>query len=336
MNKCPLKTGFIDIKPIPNFRAYLDERMRVLQREMYTEVDEYGVSRIVNDFIEHISKNPDDNYEEPYQYFDTAIEISYKPTHNSDVHGETRYKHIYLYTPYSSEKHLEIKYTLVHELVHMTHQILSENERPYEDLDMMGKIRHKLIRQNINNMNKELKFIPHILYMEDKNETFALNQNVYIWSFKYKKENPHYTNKEIIDRVFRKIKIDAGHLSLTMRELKNLEDAYRFIVILLVGHFHEFGKSGMIRYFDKHIYDIPFIKKMRDELRMMLKKHEFNLDKVREFVENLIVNNWDNFCQHKSEIIESFANNLEHHFGEMKKLMSKPVQLGIDDAMMTK
>lgn len=333
MGSCPFEPGFLNYKSIPNFRAYLDEQMRVLQRNMYTEVDEHGVSKIVNDFMEHVSKYPDDDYEEPYEYFDEAIMVKYVPTENvNDVHGETRYNSIYIYTHYKPENHLEIKYTLIHEIVHLTHQILSENERPFEDLDDAGKIRHLLIHKNINDMKNELNCLSYILYMEDKNETFAKNQNAYMWAFKCKKENPQCSNREVVEYVWKKLKIDSVHLSISLRELKHIGNSYKFIVNFLVGHFHEFGKTGMSRYFDKHIYEIPFIKKMRDDVRVVFQNNRFATSKFKG-IEKLINDNMSNFYKYQDVILDSFTKNFKIQFEEMKKLMSKPIQLGIDDAM---
>lgn len=324
---------FLNCESIGNYHIHMDEQMRVMLRNMYTEVDEYGVSKIVNDFMEHVSKNPDDDYEEPYKYFDEAIMVKYKPTENDKgVHGETRYNCIYIYTYYKPEKHLEIKYTLIHEIVHLTHQILSKNERPFEDLDVIGKIRHILVHTNINSMKDELNCISYILYMENRNETLAKNQNAYMWAFKYKKENPQCSNGDVINHVWKKLKIDDVHLSLSLRELKHIGDSYRFIVNLLVGHFHEFGKTGMTRYFDKHIYEIPFIKKMREELRVILTNNKFAESNIK-YIRKLIDDNMSNFYKHQDVILDSFIKNFKIQFNEMKKLMSKPIQLGIDDAM---
>ncbi|MCM1218244.1 MAG: hypothetical protein NC548_27475 [Lachnospiraceae bacterium] len=304
--------------------------MSVLEREMYNEVDEYGVSHIINDFMDIISKNPDKEYEIPYSYFNEAIIIKYKPTHNTLVNGETRRRYIYIYTHYTPKQHLNIKYTLAHELVHMTHQILSNNERPFEDLDDIGKIRHILIKQNINNINSKLNYISYIMYMEDKNETLAKNQNAYIWSFRYKQENPTCSSGDVVGHVLSKLKVDDAHFKLSLHELK-YSDSFDFILILLVGHFHEFGKTGIIRYFDKHIYYIPFIKKMRNELQQIMSSNEFT-DRKLNGVKELIYKYKDDFYNHKDEILKSFIHNFKDNFNDMKKRIGKSIQLGLDDA----
>ena len=319
---------------ILDFKAYIAEKMSVLERELYTEIDEKDTSRIIRDFMNHISKFPDDDYEAVEPLFNDTVRITYKPTTPyANPGGKTENGKITIFKLLDDDNYLDVKYTLVHELVHLIRQILSENERPYEDLDDMGKIRYLLLRGELENMFKSNKFhfLPYLLYIEDKNEMCAKNQNAYMWSFRLKKDNPDYTNQKIVKSVLKKLKLDRDHLKLALNEVDRESDVFKFIVYFLVGNFSEIGKTGYQHYFDNHIFRIPIVKNMKGKVGIIVKS-EKRLSRKIDKINQLVDEYYEKLKIYEQDIITSFKDNVIYWFDESVKRTGKAIQLGIDDA----
>lgn len=316
------------------FKSYsIHEKMGVMERNVYKEIDEYGISKIINDFIYNISNHVDEDYEITTPFFDDIISIKYRPNSNKKgIYGETKKGIIFIYRKYEEENHLDFKYTIVHELNHITHQILSENDRPYEELNTIEKLRYILLKTSLENLTEhdDIIFLHHILYIIDINELYAMNQNAYISAFKYKKENSNISNSDISLKILKKFKLSSGHLSISINELKN-DKVFENIIYFLIGSFNEMGKNKNQVYFDKSVFELDVINKMRKEIKKII----YNESSINIMVKNTVdivskykIELYDN----KNIIINSFIEHFKYWFKNAQKRLGKSIQLGIDDA----
>lgn len=314
---------------ILDFDLFVSEKMGVLEREIYQEYDEFQVSEIINDFMYNIRKRPNDKYETIKVLFGTPVRIVYKPSVNPDINAASGNKIIYIYKRVSQDNYIDIKYTFTHELVHIIHQILSHNERPYDELSDIEKIRYKLIKNT--DIHENSRYLNLMTYLIDRNEVYSRNQNAYILSFKYKKEHPNSSNQEIIKSVLNEIRMSKQFFSLAIKELEEDEDVFIYVIGFLLGNFFEFGKGGFQQYFDKSIFQIPVVKKMRNEIKQMV-YNKFNLDGVCRDIKKLIKSHEQELEDNRDKIISSFVEHMEYWFNNAQKRLGKAIQLGIDDA----
>ena len=323
----------LDFYKIPDFKTFITEKTGVIERNIYTEIDEKDTSRIIKKFMSKIINKPDDDYETQEMMFNELVTLKYVPTPNCKTYGMTGKKIIYIYKRVDSNCYLDVKYTLAHELVHMIHQILSKNERPYEDLSVIEKIRYLLVKVSSENMEEhDSKNLTLLLYLIDKNEVFSRNQNAYIKAFKYKKENPDVSNQEIISDVLDEIRMSKKYLNVSIKELKTNDSSFSYVISFLVGNFFEFGKSGFQQYFDKSVFEIPIIKKMRKEVKNVI-HNCFNIDNTCEDILDIIRKYKNELDKHKEKITNTFIEHMEYWFMDAQKRIGKAIQLGIDDAI---
>ena len=320
---------------ISSFEDYISEKQGVIERNIYTEIDVTDMSKIINQFMRHIIMKPNDEYEKQETIFNELIKIKYQPiSFNPNVNGVTKKDIIYIYKKVNDNNYLDVKYTLAHEMVHMIHQILSKNNRPYEDLSDIDKLRYDLIKITSDNIKnyKNSKYLMMLLYMIDTNEVYSRNQNAYIESFKYKREHPEISNQEIVSNVLNKIRMSNKYLEMSISELKTDKSAFSLVVSFLVGNFHELGESGYQQYFDKSIYQIPIVKIIRKEIKNSI-YNEFYIDKMKQKTLNIIKKYKSELDEYKPEILDSFIKHMEYWFREAQKRIGKAIQLGIDDAI---
>lgn len=324
----------MDFNSIPDFKSFITEKSGVIERETYSEYDEYDISRIINDFMYHIQRNPNEDFEVVELMFDKPIKIIYKPTDNPSSNGVTEKRVIYIYKHVNKQNYMDVKYTLVHELVHMVHQILSKNERPYEDLDIVGKLRYLLVRVSSENMSnyKNAKHLTLLLYLIDRNEVLSRNQNAYINAFKQKIKYPELSNQTIVNNVLDDVKMSSDFFTLAIKDLKNDKDIFNCIVGFLVGNFNELGKSGFQQYFDKSIFQIPVVKTMRSEIKQLI-DNTYDFDKLCYQTIEIVKKHKNELDEHRDEIIQSFVKHMKYWFNQAQKRIGKAIQLGIDDVM---
>lgn len=324
----------IDYDKICNFDSFIAEKMGVVEREMYQEVDTYGISGIINRFMEHVHKFPNDDYDAYEPFFGALISIKYRPNSGmTGINGKTGNRMIFIYRRYVNERTREFKYTLVHELVHMMHQILSENERPYEDLDIIGKLRYILIKTSVENLGecKDTTYLGYLLYMVDVNEVYSMGQTAYLKAFDCRLLHPEMGDSEIMVMTLNSLKMSGAYLGISIRELRNTKHAFGNIVYFLVGSFNELGKCGKQSYFDKTVFEMDAIKKMRTEIKTII-HNESSLKKMMKNMVDMVSLYKDELLEHRDEILDSFIRHLKYWFANAQKRLCKSIQLGIDDA----
>lgn len=326
---------FINYK-LPKFDefVYVTEKMGVLKRNLYTEVDASGTSEIINKFIQHIYNNPNDDYETYENVFDELVTLSYKPLSEPTENGATGKDKIIIYRKINNENYFDVKYTLAHEFVHLIHQILSNNEMPYEDMDEMGKLRYNLLKISSENI-KDYKNSQHLmmmLYIIDTNEVFARNQNAYIEAFKCKHDHPEIPNQQIATRVLKMLTMTSKYLNSSIDELRTSDESFSCVLSFLIGNFNELGKSGFQHFFDKSIFQIPLIKQMREDIKKAI-YNEFYVYKMNQKTIDIIQKYKSELMSYKDEIVESFIKHLRYWFEHAQKRLGKAIQLGIDDAL---
>lgn len=321
-----------NLSRILGFDEFVNEKMGVIKRMVYDECDVKETSKIINDFMSHIETYPDDIFETHYLLFGKPVTIKYEPTPSPDDNGKTGKNTIYIYRQVNKKNYLDVKYTLTHELVHLIHQILSNNEKPYEDLSNIEKIRYMLIRNS--GKSDETKYLNTLLYLIDTNEVFSRNQNAYITAFKYKLKHPHSSNQEVLDFTLTELCMSKHMFKLTMREMCDSDTVFTYVVAFMMGNFFEFGKGGYQRYFDKQVFQIPVVKEMRLEIKEIT-RNRFDLDEACLDVIGVVKKYYDRLSNHKDEILESFVNHIEYWFDNARKRLGKSIQLGIDDAVET-
>lgn len=325
---------FINNK-IPDFETFIYEKLGVVEREMYDELDVNDISMIINNFMKYIKKHPNEDYEYIISLYNKTITIKYKPNDDKpNINGLTGKRNICIYKRISKNNYLDVKYTLAHEMVHLIHQLLSNNNRPFEELNTIEQLRYSLLEISSDNFEnyKDSKSLSLLLYLIDRNEVLARNQNAYITAFKYKRNNPDYTNQQIISEVLDDIHMSYNYFKLAVKNLQTDNLSYNYVISFLIGNFYELGKSGYQQYFDKSIFQIPVVKTLRKEIKDIV-YNEFNIDDMTYNTIRLVRKYKSELDEYKSEIINSFIKHMEYWFKEAQKRIGKAIQLGIDDAI---
>lgn len=321
-----------ELKRILGFDEFVNEKMGVIERMTYEEYDVKETSKIINDFMSNIIKRRDEVYKKHYLMFDRSVTIIYEPHLNPDDNGYTDNGTIYIYKQVDEDNYLDVKYTLAHELVHMIHQILSDNERPYDELSNVEKIRYKLIRNS--GKSEKCKYLNLLLYLIDRNEVFSRNQNAYITAYKYKTKHPDSTNQEVLSYTLDRIKMSKNNFDSAMDELECDEDVFTYVIAFMIGNFFEFGKGGYQRYFDRSVFKIPVVKRIRHEIKEIT-HNCFYLDRTCLDIIELVKRNITELDSHRDEIVGSFVGHVKYWFDNARKRLGKAIQLGIDDAVET-
>ena len=319
---------------IPDFDTYITEKSGVIERNIYNETNVEEISKIIGGFMSHIMIYPDDNYETHKMMFNELVSLKYIPTPNCESNGVTHKRSIIIYRQVNRDNYLDVKYTLAHEIVHMMHQILSKNSRPYEDLDNIGKLRHSLLEITSENIQdyKNSPILMLMIYMIDENEVYSRNQNAYIKAFEYKSKNDFtLSNQEIVSDVFNDIHMTNDYFNAAVEELKNNEETFSLVISFLIGNFFELGKSGFQQYFDKKVFNIPVVKKMKNEIRKSI-HNKNDIKYMCRDVLDIIKKYKYELDEYKSEIEESFIEHMRYWFDNARKRLGKSISLGIEDA----
>lgn len=318
---------------VPSFDEYINEKQSVLYREMYKDIyedtDVQRVSLIVNEYIDKILKNPQKDYMTSYVFLDEVITIFYEPNKVMKVNGVTHRDQIHIYREIDEDNQLEVKYTLVHEIIHIMQQKLTNEYRDFDDLDDEKKVRFILMRMESDNEN-EFSYYNHLIYATDKPEVYAQCQNAYLKAFQTKKNYPHKSDSEILHSVLTQMRMRKGNLSLALSEVKNNDTTFDCILGVLVGSFKCLSTARSQNYFDKSILKLDVIKSLENGVRRILKQDIYFEEKCTEIM-NLIYEYKPELLKHKDEIIESFSISMTHWFEESQKRLGKAISLGIED-----
>lgn len=319
---------------IPNFEEFINEKQGVISRiqyaDPYVDGDANQISKIVDSFVEKIKKDPKKETLGSYPIFDDIISILYEPNKREGVNGECHKGQIYIYKEISDKNELEIKYTIVHEIVHFIQQKFTNVYKDFDDLDEKTKVRNLISHLEPKDI---FSVYTKFMYINDRPELYAYCQNAYMYAFSEKMGHPTKPDSEIVESVLTKIKMRRGNLSLALSEVKRSPDAFACIVGVMVGQFNEIHPSNSQSYFDKSVFSIDVVKKMRKEVKNIMSiKDGLDYYGKSNMIVKLIYNNLSSLIEHKDEIIGSLSKGMTRWFEESQKRLGKSISLGIEDA----
>ena len=319
---------------ILSFEEFINEKMGVALR-VNQDDDVLGLSKIVNSFMDNISKNPDEKYIKGELILNQPIQVCYEPK-GFKYHGVKGVaqggEKIIIYKRYTDDDYLEIKYFLVHELVHIIQQITSSVD--VKKLSTADKIKFLMTKPTIDeltNNDPNLLFM-YLLYREDFGEIFAWTNNAYEKAFQYKKDNPDCSNQDVVKHVLKELYMTKTIFDIAIQNIYIDEDLFRAIISILVGNFSELSDIKTQSYFDKSIFRLPTILKMRKQLSNIL--HEYT--STEDIVDNILVmieENMYDLEKIKDKIVSSFEEHVKYWFEKIQNKLGKAIQLGIDDAI---
>ena len=316
-----------------NYRKlFLNEQMGVIAR-VFQEKEVYDISKITNDFLKKIYKNPNKSYTDYYEILTNAIQIKYDPNTNNSNNAQTNGNIIYIYTHATKENYFQIKYLIIHELVHV---IQLWYDREYDYMNRIEKIKYYFRKQYIDKLSKlkanssYKKFI-YLLYREDLYEIYAWAHDAYINAFLCKVKNSKIDNQNIVNIVLKNIFINTQFLNNVINNIKNNKRIYNIIIEILVSHFAELDGNNGQRFFDKHIFELDIVKQLRKDVKYILQK-ENNASKTVKDIKHLIKTYNSELLEAKDIIIDSFIEHMKYWYSKALKQYGKAIQLGIDDA----
>lgn len=294
--------------------------------------DIFGISELTNNFLEDIIKTPNKTFETYEFVLDHPVQFSYIPNINATIKGEaTNGNHIKIYLKYNGYNYLDIKYVIIHEVIHIIQQIRATKH--YEDYTTADKIKYKLRRPGINTLKKleKSRYFLYLIYREDIYEITAWGNNAYLNAFKLKMKNPTMPNNVICKRVLSLVDMNTTFLNASINNIRNEDEAYIAVIGILISQFSELSKNIGQNYFDKHIFQLDVVNKIRRDVKNILSKYKEIEDIVEQIVE--LYDIYDEELQkNKSVIIESFITHIKYWFKRAQVKIGKAIQLGIDDA----
>lgn len=322
---------------ILNFSDFVNEKMGVLSR-MFQYDDIFGISKEVNSFIDTIRQKPADNYKTSIIILDTSVEISYEPKIFSKGlhergHATDDGRKVKIFERVTSSNILDIKYVLIHELTHCIQCITKRHHD--ENTDTLNKIKDFLVKptleQIVESDSIECMSFMYLLYKEDLFETYAWCNNAYECAYLNKLSKPELSNQEVVNIVLDKMGVSSTHLNNAIKYIKENDNGFYVVVSTLVGNFSELSKESKWRFFDKDIFKIPVVKKMKRELYDILHKNTFDIENIVADIVTLVNDNMDELNNVRDEICNSFFEHLKYWFKHTQKRFGKSIQLGIDD-----
>lgn len=316
-----------------SFEEFINEKMGVALR-VNQDDDAMGLSKVVNSFMDNISKNPNVSYTRNELILNQPIEISYEPQdikYQGPAGVAISDEKIVIYKKILTDNYLEIKYCLIHELVHIIQHITSSID--YKNLSTADRIKFLMVRTTMDDLTSDdnLSFV-YMLYRSELGEIFAWSNNAYEKAFQYKKDNPKSSNQDVIKHVLKKINMTKTMFNTSMQDVYSDENMFRIILSILVGNFSELSNIKTQSYFDKSIFKLPVILKMRKELSKIL--HDYN--DVGEIVGNILMMieiNIPELEKIKDKIIDSFVEHMKYWFEKIQNKLGKAIQLGIEDVI---
>ena len=317
-----------------DFRNYiLNEKMGVISR-IFQETEVNRISEIINDFTENIYKNPIKKFSTTYGLLDTVITVNYKPNKNTLKNGDTNGYNINIYLIANKTNYLKLRYTIIHELVHIIQKWYSSD---INNLSFIEQIKYYLRRPylDIIQLTKEekenSKYLLYLLYREDLYEISTWAHDAYINAFKYKVKYPNKSNQDIVNLVLNSISMNTQFLNNTIKEIKSNDYIFNIIVLILISHFSELDGNNGQRFFDKSIFELNVVKQMKKDMREILNS-TYEPDEIADKIVELSNEYIFKLRSYKIIIENSFINHLIYWFNKAKKQYGKAIQLGINDA----
>lgn len=313
------------------FTQMLEEKMGIISRvDQLSDVLE--ISEITKNFMDDIIKTPNKSFE-TYQFvLDQSIQFSYIPTIKPNTKGEAiNGNHIKIYLQYNKHNYLDIKYIVIHELIHIIQQIRATKH--YKEYTTAEKIKFKLRRPGIQTLNKleKSKYFLYLIYREDIYEITAWGNNAYLNAFKLKMKYPNMTNNDICKRVLSLVNMNTSFLNASITNIRKEDIAYIAVICMLISQFSELSKRVGQNYFDKHIFQLDVIKKIRMDVKSILSEYN-DVDDIVAQIANLYDIYEEELQENKTVIIESFITHIKYWFNRAQLKIGKAIQLGIDDA----
>ena len=120
-------------------------------------------------------------------------------------------------------------------------------------------------------------------------------------------------------------------LNDAIKTINTDNNIFSMIITILVGHFSELHGNNGQRFFSKEIFELPIIKEMRKDVKLILHQNN-NLEIIANKIIDLIKIYEPKLLNDKSVIIISFIQHLKYWYDKAIKQYGKAIQLGIDDA----
>ena len=315
---------------ILNFEQFVNEKMGVVSR-VNQDTDVFKISEISNDFINKILKNPDKKYETTYLLINKSVYVVYDPKENPKSDGFTDANgDIKIYKKITEDNFLKIKYLFIHELIHVIQQI--RKKQSFNSYSYIDRIRYNLRKVTMSQIHQGLDsdYFMFLIYREDCYEITAWGNNAYASAFKYKLDNPDASNQDVVKHVLEDVKMNKKCLDDVIELVKNNETVFQAIIGMLIGHFSEIDGNKEQSYFDKSVFELNVVKKMRKEVKRALSQSD---EKITDNDLNFIImSNISELLKVKNDIIKSFIEHMKYWFNKAQKQIGKTIQLGIDDA----
>lgn len=318
-----------------DFTNLLNEKMGIISRVNQT-TDVFHISELSNKFIDEIYKDVD-NICILYEYLlDHAIKLKYDP--NTKNNGaETNGDNIYIYTKANKNNKYIIKYLIIHELIHVIQKIRSSDH--IEHYNYIELVRYylrnlKFVSPNENDDEETIKhkYFLYMLYREKIYEISAWGNNAYIKAYLYKIQYPNMVNQRIINQVLSDVYMTQNVLNNVIDSIKYNDETYNIIISILIGHFSELDGNTGQSYFDKSVFNLDVIKKMREDANVLNLIVNGDPEELAEELFDLIPKYKHELNQVKGIIISSFIKHLQYWFKKAQVQLGKAIQLGIDDA----
>lgn len=316
---------------ILNFHDYINEKLGTLSR-IYQETDEFKISEIVNDFVKHILENPDDNYKTTKIILDRAVEINYIPKENSHVRGVSYNEDtVIVYKKINKDNYLDVKYILIHELVHIIQQITSTVDDRH--LSFSEILRRKLIQPSIEQLeyNGESTYFMYMLYRENLREIYAWSNDAYELAFTYKKKYPHKSNQDVVKYVLDEVQMSHKFLNIVIEHVKNDISTFEGIISILIGHFSILDGIPKQIYFSKDVFKLDVVKLLKREVKKIIYNNN-DINDIENRIVHLVNLNMSKLLDVKNIITDSFIEHLKYCHKEALTKWGKSIQLGMDDA----
>lgn len=324
------KKQYISYKSFENYCNYLTEKQAVPVQVNQND-DVYGISKIVNNFLNIISKNPNKKYETHNILVFTPIKISYIPLkHPVNIEGVTTDDtHVFIYKQYTYESYLDIKYLIIHELVHVI-QNLRKKKKHLSFLDKMRGYLRDVNTKDINDIN-DSKYFKLLLYREDLYEIYTWSNDAYITAYQYKCKYPNKSNQDILNYTLKEVEMSSLYLNTTIDLIYKENRIYDVIIDILFGHFSELGSKSEQQFFDRSVFELTIIKYIKQLIHKIL----CNFSDEETYV-SMILQLKETYKPElllvKDTIIESFIKHLKYWHKQALVKLGKAIQLGIDDA----
>lgn len=307
----------------------LDEKMGIISR-VHQTTDVFNISEIANDFISKIYNQPNVQYETYKLLIDQPIHIKYDPHINVETKGTALNNKIVIYQKITKDNILNVKYVLIHELIHIIQDIRKSHVSHYTIADQIKYLLRKPLIDLYNRKDISTNFI-YLLYREDIHEISAWGNNAYITAFKLKKKYPNVSNNKIMQKTLDIVEMNNDFLNTSIDNIKTSELAFNIVIGMLIGQFSELNGNDTHAYFDKSVFQLPVVKNMKNQVKQILNKF-LSMDEIVREISDIVEICMPELQENKHIIIESFIKHLKYWFKRARVKLGKAIQLGIEDA----